>query len=134
MSLSHQLKILAKGIHPETGEYLDEDSVVNSVESVRLLFALAEELETDKLYKSDKRKSKLTPEERRAKNVAENKPANAGFPWKDEDKQALIKHYADLNSIELLSKRFERSPLSIAIQLEKLNLIPKDEVENYRSN
>lgn len=131
MNLSQQLKTLAKGINPESGECLDADSIVNNIDTVRLLFVLAEELEA--LDKPSKRKSKLTPEERRAKNIKENKPANTGFPWKEEDKQALAKHYADLNSIELLSKKFERSPLAIAVQLEKLQLISKEDAEKFRN-
>lgn len=134
MSLSYQLKTLAKGINPETGEYLDQHSVVNNIDTVRLLFALAEELDDlEDVDKPKRRKSKLTPEERRTKNIAENKPANTGFPWKDEDKQALAKYYVNLDSINLLSKQFARSPLAIAAQLEKLHLISKEDVEKYRN-
>ena len=60
MNLSQQLKTLAKGINPESGECLDADSIVNNIDTVRLLFVLAEELEA--LDKPAKRKSKLTPE------------------------------------------------------------------------
>ena len=65
MSLSQQLKILAKGINPDTGEILNSDSIANTPAAIRMLFTLAEELSD--YEKPRERKNKLSPEERRAK-------------------------------------------------------------------
>ncbi|WP_342754503.1 hypothetical protein AAGQ96_21325 [Pantoea sp. MBD-2R] len=43
MMAGEGFRLLAKGIHPETGEPLTPGAVVHSPEAIRLLFLLAEE-------------------------------------------------------------------------------------------
>jgi hypothetical protein len=131
LNLSEQVKILAKGINPDTGELLDSKSIANSPDGIRFLFSLAEELSD--YEKPKKRKNKLTPEQRIEKNIKEGKPPKSHFSWEDEEKEKLKEIYSTSQSIELSATELERSVLAIAVQLEKLSLITIEEVESYRT-
>lgn len=130
MRLSEQLKLLAKGIHPETGELLDDDSITNRPEAIRLLYDLSEEFL--QYEKPKKAKPKLQPEERRQKNISEGKPLKSNFPWSNEEKQMLAEAFNNIRDLDQLAIRFERSVLAIAVQLQKLALISEEEFESYR--
>ena len=130
MNLSDQLKILAKGINPDTGELLDEQSVANTTDAVRLLFQLAEELADFEKPKIGKKK--LTDEERIARNISEGRPAKSHFPWTDEERTELAKKYAENADMKVLADYFQRSKLAIATQLERAGLINEDEVEQFK--
>jgi hypothetical protein len=130
MTLSSQLKLLANGINPETGEVLDESSLTNKPEVIRILFALAEEVSG--LDKPRSKKPKMTPDERRQKNLAEGRPAKSHFPWEEEEKTRLGHEFACNADIQHLSGIFERSALAIAVQLQKQNLISEEELESCR--
>jgi hypothetical protein len=130
MRLSEQLKLLAKGIHPETGEVLDEGSLTNRPEAIRLLYDLSEEVLQ---YEGPKKsKQKLQPEERRQKNISDGKPPKSHFPWSEEEKKMLKEAFKNKPDVELLANRFERSILAVAVQLQKLALISEEEFESYR--
>lgn len=129
MTLSEQLKILAKGINPDTGELLENNSIANSPEGIRLLFSLADELQKQSQTKEG---LKLSPEQKRQKNISEGKPANSHFPWSDEDREKLASSFDEDPNISNLASEFERSPLAIAVQLEKLSLISSEVLESYR--
>ena len=121
MRLSEQLKLLAKGIHPETGELLDEDSLTNRPETIRLLYDLSEEIlqcEKPKIIKQ-----KLQPEERRQKNISEGKPPKSHFPWNDDERKMLKDAFNENPNVEQLAKSFERSILAVAVQLQKFGVI-----------
>ena len=130
MDLSQQLKILAKGINPDTGEVLEANSVANTPDAIRLLFSLAEELAD--YEKPKKRKNKLTPEQRREKNILEGKPPMSHFPWVEEEKEKLVQEFKNNNDISALANIFERSSLAIAVQLGKLSLLTEEDVDSYR--
>ncbi|MDN8543763.1 hypothetical protein ACMGEE_19195 [Erwinia sp. DT-104] len=125
-------RLLAKGIHPETGELLPPASVVHTPDAIRLLFALAEEF-SGVNFSSVKRqeKVKLTPEERREKNRAEGRPGNAYLPWSEEQKQELIALFRQGHSVSELAGLCERSPRSIAMQLEKQALITAEQAAAF---
>lgn len=130
MRLSEQLRLLAKGIHPETGEVLDEGSLTNGPEAIRLLYDLSEEiLQYEKPKKS---KQKRQPVELRQKNISEGKPPKSHFRWSNEEKKMLEEAFNNNSDVELLANRFERSILAVAVQLQKLTLISEDELESYR--
>lgn len=57
MTLSEALKTLANGINPETGEVLPADSAVNRPDAIRLLFALAEEVQASSVVQPVKSSS-----------------------------------------------------------------------------
>ncbi len=130
MTLSGQLKLLANGISPETGEVLDEGSLTHRPDVIRILFALAEELSGTN--NPNPKKPKLTPDERRQKNIADGRPQKSHFPWSDEEKDSLASEFSKNPSIKNLAKLFERSPLAIAVQLQRQRLILEVELESYR--
>lgn len=130
MTLSSQLKLLANGINPETGEVLDEASLTSKPEVIRILFTLAEELSASEKPKS--KKPKMTQDERRQKNISEGRPPKSHFPWEEEEKEKLAREFTNNGDVRHLSTMFERSVLAIAVQLQKLNLISEDEFESYR--
>lgn len=130
MHLCEQLKMLAHGANPETGEVLGDESLTNKPEVIRMLFLLAEELSGGKAALP---KVKLTPEERRQKNIADGKPAKSHFPWEEGEKTALAHEFESGLGVEQLAERFERSTLAIVVQLEKMKLIPQSVLESYRS-
>jgi hypothetical protein len=130
MRLSEQLKLLAKGIHPETGELLDEGSLTNRPETIRLLYDLSEEIL--QYEKPKKTKQKIQPEERRQKNIADGKPPKSHFPWNDQEKNMLKEAFRSNPNVEQLAHSFERSILAVAVQLQKLALISEEEFDSYR--
>ncbi|WP_338564618.1 hypothetical protein [Erwinia sp. E_sp_W01_6] len=125
-------KQLARGVHPETGELLPPTSVVHASEIIRLLYSLAEEFEGDEFPQiKRKEKIKLTPEQRREKNRAGGRPANAYLPWSEEDKLRLREDFQSSIGIRTLGQLHERSLRSIVLQLEKMSLITADEAAEY---
>lgn len=136
MDISNQLKTLAKGINPDTGELLHRNSCAHRPEAIRLLFSLADELNDNSDSKTKKSKSKLTPEERQAKqanNLEMGRPRNSHFPWTEENKKELIAAYSDNDDLALLANKFERSILAIAVQLGNADLLTEEDVEFYRA-
>lgn len=121
-------RTLAKGINPETGELLNPASIVHTPEAIRLLFTLAEDFHAEP---ERVKKAKLSPEERRQKNIAEGRPANSHFPWADEERQRLEQGYAGGKTVEMLSTEFERSLRGIAVQLQKMGLITEEQAAVY---
>lgn len=131
MSLSEQLRALANGFNPETGEVLNKNSIVNTPEVIRALFTLADELSDSKKNKN-KKKVKLTADEKIAKNLQEGKPARSHFPWEEREKELLTSFFKANNNIKEAAQKMERSELAVAVQLEKLSLIKPEDVERYR--
>lgn len=130
MTLSSHLKLLANGIHPETGEVLDPASLTSKPEVIRMLFALAEELAPSEKEKA--KKPKMTPDERRQKNIAEGRPPKSHFPWEEDEREQLVREFANNKDVRHLSAMFERSVFAIAVQLQRLNLISDEEFESSR--
>lgn len=130
MRISEQLKLLARGIHPETGEVLEPSSLTHKPESIRVLYELALELATEE--KPRKSKPKLSPEERRQKNLEEGRPARSHFPWEDEEKLALKNLFEKSKNFQQLAEKFERSKIAIAVQLQNQGLLTEDEVAAFR--
>jgi hypothetical protein len=128
-SISNQIKLLANGIHPETGEVLPEDSLVHRADVIRTLFALSEELADHERPRA--KKPKLSPEEKRAKNIAECRPPKSHFPWDEDEKQRLAAEHAAGRTLLQLSRTFERSTLAVAVQLQKLSLITDAELKQF---
>jgi len=125
-------RLLAKGIHPETGATLSPASAVHTPDAIRLLFALAEEFRNVNFSTiKRKQKVKLTAEERREKNRAEGRPANAYLAWSEEQKQELIVLFRQGYSVNELAILCERSPRSIAMQAEKLALITAEQAAAF---
>ena len=130
MRISEQLKLLARGIHPETGEVLEPSSLTHRPESIRILYELAFELATEE--RPRKSKQKLNPEERRQKNIEEGRPARSHFPWEDEEKLELKDLFEKSPDLQQLTEKFERSKLAIAVQLQNQGLLTEAEVAALR--
>ena len=86
MNIGTLLRAQANGVNPDTGELLRPASAACAPEAIRLLFALADEFDGESELQ---KKARLTPEEKRQKNLAEGRPANAYFPWPEEEKLRL---------------------------------------------
>ena len=130
-TLSNHIKVLANGIHPETGELLPESSLVHRPEVIRTLFALSEELAD--LERPRTKKPKLTPEERRAKNIAEGRPPRSHFPWEDDERHRLVQEHEAGRTLPQLARIFERSNLAVAVQLHSLGLITDEQFDAVRT-
>lgn len=130
MCFVNNLKLLANGINPETGEVIDDKSLVHKPEVIRILFALSEELSEQEGTKA--KKSKITPEERRKKNIEEGRPARSHFPWEATEQENLVREFSKNQDVRYLSSLFERSVLAIAAQLRRLNLISDNDFKKYR--
>lgn len=126
MNLSEQLKLLAQGIYPDSGELLSYCSVTNSPEAIRLLYKLSEEIT---YYEKPK---KINKGDLREKNIARGRPPRSHFPWNDEQRKLLVVEFKSNPDLKGLATKFERSVLAIAVQLKKLDLISEEELESYR--
>lgn len=131
-TLSSQIKLLANGINPETGELLPDTSVVHRADVIRTLFALSEELAD--IDRPRPKKPRLTLEERREKNIAEGRPPKSHFPWEEDEKRRLAVEHNAGKALPQLSRLFERSNLAVAVQLQKLGLISDEQLEAVRSS
>lgn len=129
MNIGTLLRALANGVNPDTGELLRPASAACAPEAIRLLFALADEFDGESELQ---KKARLTPEEKRQKNLAEGRPANAYFPWPEEEKLRLRESHAAGATLEALSDEFERSTWSIAVQLQKMGLMGEEQAAAYR--
>ena len=129
MNTGTLLRALANGVNPDTGELLKPASAACAPEALRLLVAVANELEGEAEMQ---KKARLTPEEKRQKNLAEGRLANAYFPWSEEEKLRLRESHAAGATLEALSDEFERSTWSIAVQLQKMGLIGEEQVAAHR--
>jgi hypothetical protein len=123
------LRALANGVNPDTGELLNRSSVAHAPEMIRMLFALAEEMQGSP---ETVRKTKLSVQERQQKNIAEGKPAKSYFPWNDDEKRQLEEEYSVGKTIEVLSIEFGRSERAVAIQLEKIGLITAEQLISFQ--
>ena len=129
MNTGMLLRALANGVNPDTGELLRPASAACAPEAIRLLLALASEFDGESELQ---KKARLTPEEKRQMDLAEGRPANACFPWSEEEKLRLRESHAAGATLEALSDEFERSTWSIAVQLQKMGLIGEEQAAAYR--
>ena len=58
MAISDQLKLLAKGLNPDTGEVLEDSLLINRPEVIRILFELSEELVESNKTKEGRQKNR----------------------------------------------------------------------------
>jgi hypothetical protein len=122
------LKCLANGIDPETGEEIPKDSIAHRPETIRALYKLADELSSKQLGS----KKKLSDEERIQKNIELGRPPRSHFPWTDQERAELDSLFKSGYSVEDLSTKFQRTSVAVAIQLEKMGLITKEQCDSYR--
>ena len=97
------VRTLADGIDPTTGEVLPAESVYNSPEVIRALFAVLEA---------------STPN-------AQLQNRNAGKPWTEIEEEKLIDEYASKIKIADIAKEHGRTYRAIESRLEHLGLKKK---------
>lgn len=84
--------------------------------------------------KKDETARKRAEEEKREKNIRENRPAKSHFPWSEEEREAVAKEYESGLSINELATKFERSPTSIGIQLVDKGLLDSEALNTYKNS
>lgn len=104
------LERLARGIDPETGEILAEQSPFNNPKVIRALFFAVQELE------------KLTPAGPPARAVRE-RPENAGRSWSDVEDAKLLKSFDAGVSPKDLAQQHRRTKGAIDSRLVKLGRV-----------
>lgn len=100
------VRILADGVDPTTGEVLPAESVYNSPEVIRALFALLEAT-------SEKKKVEQIPNR------------NAGKPWTDIEDDKLRDEFASKIKISEIAKEHGRTNGAIESRLDHLGLKKK---------
>lgn len=131
MDLPIILRMIAGGKNPLTGKKFPSRSVAHQADFIRRLYTLADEMEKGVDSPPSKR-SKLSLEELKIKNIESGKPARSGFTWEDSEKQTLGESFDNGRTIAVLSQAHERTTLAIAIQLQSQGRLTKEEAEYYR--
>lgn len=131
--IAESLRSLGKGLHPETGEVLPADCLVQDADYIRMLFTLAEQLEEFENGKKrkirDRSKPPLSIDERRAKNRKEGRPPRSGFAWGQEELQALTQQYRQTSDLKMLAVQSERSEYACALKLVEAGLMTEHQIE-----
>jgi len=113
------LEALANGVHPVTGEVFPANSPYNHPEVIRALFFAVRSIHPVTPKKS--------PEERRRENIQKGRPANSGLPWDDESRKYVASGYNSGVSVEVMASKLLRSTGSIIAELQRQELITRDE-------
>ncbi len=87
MNTGTLLRALANGVNPDTGELLRPASAACAPEAIRLLFALANEFDGEAELQ---KKVRLTPEEKRQKNLAEGRRTGGRLSLSCSHKKARL--------------------------------------------
>ena len=128
LPLSEMLRALANGVDPLSRELLGESSLTNQPETIRLLFALSEELRRrESSVAVDVHKSL---DDKRRDNLAKGRPARSHFAWGDEERERIAEMYKSGMMVAQIAKAVERTCSAVRIQLERLGLVePNAETE-----
>lgn len=105
------LEQLARGIDPETGEILAEQSPFNNPKVIRALFFAVQELD------------KLGGEPAPAERPVRERPQNAGRPWLEEEDKRLLEAFDAGASPKELAAKHERSKGAIDSRLIRLGRV-----------
>lgn len=123
MSMDTNIKIieaLANGVNPLTGEVLPNESPYNSPEIIRALFTALDQIKNPAKKLT---KIKKTIEQKKAENIENGMPENAGLPWTDNQKNNLVEAFKSGKSISELAMGFLRTNGAITSELKKQGLI-----------
>ncbi len=119
------VEALANGIDPITGELLPRESPYNHPDVIRALFT------TLGLVKNPSKKSppkktpkvKKSPEQKQVENIENGLPKNAGLPWTDEQRVALVEQFLSGQEIKVLAEVHGRTDGAIKSELKKQGLL-----------
>ena len=109
------VKTLAEGVDPITGELFATDSPYNHPRVIRALFTIHTHTRIPN--------SKLSPDERRQRNIDLGRPRNAGMPWTDDDRSRVASGFQSGETIEELASKLERSRTAIHAELIRQGLV-----------
>ena len=118
MELDEAIKIVrtvAEGVNPFTGEVFGEGSVYQHPQMVRAMYRALAALESRKKW-----------EERQ-----QNRPENAGKPWRGEEIDQVVSEFESGVPISELARRHKRTRGAIEACLEKAGKIEPKE-DRYR--
>ncbi|MGC4060961.1 MAG: hypothetical protein QM749_08970 [Aquabacterium sp.] len=107
------VEVLAKGIDPETGEVLPQDSPINSPHVIRALFMAAKALEQAADDKPTRAKA--------------DSPGNAGKSWTPAEDQQLAQAFDQGRQIAELAKAHQRTAGAIKSRLIRLGRLQESE-------
>ena len=100
---------LAGGIHPETGEILSEESVINSPVVIRPLHTALKAFDENPVKK--------------IKIPGKDKPLNHGRPWSEGDEAELNRLFDKKMKVKEIAQTLNRTAFSVAGRLVKLGRI-----------
>jgi hypothetical protein len=109
------VKALAEGVDPNTGEVFDTDSPYNQPRVIRALFTVHR-------YSHIPR-TRMSPDEKRQRNLELGRPRNAGLPWTEEDRTRVASSFGDGKTIEELARALDRSRAAIHAELIRQGLV-----------
>lgn len=109
------IEVLAKGIDPETGEVLPQDSPINSPHVIRALFMAAKALEQ-------------APGSKPARAKPES-PGNAGKSWAPAEDQQLVEAFDQGKQVAELATLHQRTKGAIKARLIRLGRLKEDNGE-----
>lgn len=109
------IKTLAEGTDPITGEIYEPDSPYNNPTVIRALFTVHRYAKVPH--------TKLSPEEKRQRNLELGRPRNAGLPWTEEDRAKVASGFGDGQTNQELATALERSRAAIDAELIRQGLM-----------
>jgi hypothetical protein len=109
------VKTLAEGVDPVTGEVFEADSPYNRSRVIRALFTVHRYAHVPG--------SKMSPDERRQRNLELGRPKNAGLRWTEEDRSTVASGFGDGRTIEGLARELDRSRAAIHAELIRQGLV-----------
>jgi hypothetical protein len=111
------IDVLARGVDPETGELLPDDSPLNGSHVIRALFIAGKALELivaaralDLTVSGPVRPDAATPE----------KAAKAGKPWSEDEDRRLLAGFDANTPVAVLARTHERTSGAITSRLIRL--------------
>jgi hypothetical protein len=109
------VKTLAEGIDPVTGEDYEPDSPYNHPKVIRALFTVHRHARVPTM--------RMSPDEKRQRNLELGRPRNAGLPWTDEDRATVATGFGGGTTIEELAGQLDRSRGAIHAELIRQGLV-----------
>ena len=109
------VKTLAEGIDPITGKVFEPNSPYNEPRVIRALFTV------HRYWHGPK--ARLSPDEKRQRNVELGRPKNAGLPWTEEDRTTVASGFGDGKTIGELAGVLDRSRAAIHAELIRQGLV-----------
>ena len=120
-TIVEELEALYEGVHPGTGEILDEESPLRDASLRRTLFAAA-------VLLKDGRRGKNGPKVPLAeRNRALGRPLRSTARWDDEEEERLRDRVVEGAGIREVASELERTPGALVSRLVRLGVVQPSE-------